>query len=233
MEAMTDYVSNVDALLNHAAPSGKDVLDIGCGTGSNVRWFAEQGARPTGAECGATQLASALQADPDHVDRYVDAPGQDLPFDDESFDLVTFFLSLHHVPQADMLGALSEAARVLRPGGLLYVAEPVPEGPGHEMFLPVDDETVVRGYAQAALDNAAASGLDVAGTASYISSWTYTSYEECVDNFLAGDPDRQAPLESANDQLERNFYAYAERTSDGAYAFAQPMKVTMLRPIAS
>ena len=45
-----------------------------------------------------------------------------LPFEPESFDAAMFIAALHHVP--DPLPALSEAARVLRPGGQLFAFEP-------------------------------------------------------------------------------------------------------------
>lgn len=50
-----------------------------------------------------------------------------------------------------MTNALREAHRVLRPGGTLYVAEPLPTGNGHEVVSLIDDETEVRGFAQDAL----------------------------------------------------------------------------------
>ena len=45
-----------------------------------------------------------------------------LPFEDEGFDAAMFIAALHHVP--DPLPALSEAARVVRPGGQLFAFEP-------------------------------------------------------------------------------------------------------------
>jgi len=52
-----------------------------------------------------------------------------------------------------MAAALSEAARVLKPGsGFLYVAEPAIWGAFDELYRPFYDETEVRGMARAALD---------------------------------------------------------------------------------
>lgn len=53
-----------------------------------------------------------------------------------------------------MAQALAEAARVLRPGGHLYVSEPVFAGPYNEVIRLFNDEGVVRAAAQAAIDEA-------------------------------------------------------------------------------
>jgi len=54
--------------------------------------------------------------------RYVPGVAESLAFDDETFDLVTCQTLLIHVP--DVPAVLGEMCRVLRPGGLLLVAEP-------------------------------------------------------------------------------------------------------------
>ncbi len=52
--------------------------------------------------------------------------------------------SLHHVPVESMAQALVDAARVLRPGGHLYVSEPVYAGPLNEVVRLFNDEGKVR-----------------------------------------------------------------------------------------
>ena len=68
-----------------------------------------------------------------------------------SADIVIFFNSLHHVDEAGLFKALREAARVLKPGGILFVSEPLAEGAYFETMKPVHDETQVRNHAQEAL----------------------------------------------------------------------------------
>ena len=68
--------SVIDVLAETVNVKGRDVLDVGCGDGTAVRWLGERGARPLGAEWGVLMRRQALEADPDNPHRYVDAPGR-------------------------------------------------------------------------------------------------------------------------------------------------------------
>ena len=86
------------------------------------------------------------------------APAQQLPFAEASFDGALMLKSLHHVPRELMAQAFSELARVLRPGGWLYVSEPLYEGALNELVRVYNDEQAVRAAAQAAVDAAITGG---------------------------------------------------------------------------
>ena len=101
-----------------------DVLEIGCGTGSNFEYY------PAGARVIATdynehmlpKARAAADAAAASVElRLADAGA--LPFDDASFDAAVSRLVLCSVP--DLNQALSELRRVLRPGGALRIFEHV------------------------------------------------------------------------------------------------------------
>ena len=68
------------------------------------------------------------------------------------------FKSLHHVPMALMDVAFAEIHRVLRPGGLAYISEPVYAGDFNEVLRLFHDEKTVREAAFAAVQRAVASG---------------------------------------------------------------------------
>jgi len=68
-----------------------------------------------------------------------------------SIDIVLMFKSLHHVPTAYMDAALSEIARILKPGGLAWISEPVFAGELNEVFRLFHDEKIVREAAFAAI----------------------------------------------------------------------------------
>jgi len=95
----------------------RDVLEIGCGVGTDTVRFARAGARVTAIDL--TETAVEL------TQRRLDAEGlpgtvrpadaEALPFADASFDLVYSWGVLHHTP--DTARAVLETARVLRSGG--------------------------------------------------------------------------------------------------------------------
>ena len=96
----------------YVEPSGRRVVDVGCGSGELVRWLRSQGADPVGVECGEVMIRQAREADPDHPEAYLDGVGQALPLRGESADAVVMSFSLHHVPPDAMTEALREAHRV-------------------------------------------------------------------------------------------------------------------------
>lgn len=100
------------------ALQGKRVLDVGCGPGSDTETFAGREYDVTGLDVTASFLASAREAVPDA--RFALGDMRHLPFADGSFDGVWASASLLHVPRADVPGTLSEFARVLDDGGVLY-----------------------------------------------------------------------------------------------------------------
>jgi SAM-dependent methyltransferase len=109
---------NTPAFLAMLPPiEGLHGLDIGCGEGTNTRQVATRGARMTGVDIAPTFITHAKAseaADPRGIDYHV-ADAALLPFEAESFDFATAFMSMMDV--ADQQAALREAFRVVRPGG--------------------------------------------------------------------------------------------------------------------
>ncbi len=98
---------------------GLDGLDIGCGEGHNTRLLAKRGARITAVDISETFIAYAKEREeqsPLGID-YRLASAVELPFPDSCFDFATGFMSFMDIPETDRV--LSEAYRILRPGGFL------------------------------------------------------------------------------------------------------------------
>ena len=99
------------------------VLDVGCGGGSFLALCQAKGWKAMGVEPSQDAAAHARK-------RGIKVHGQSWPVSaiaDESVEAVTFINVLDHLP--DPFEALSEAARVLKPEGLLYIR--VPNAPVH------------------------------------------------------------------------------------------------------
>ena len=98
---------------------GMKILDVGCGTGYFTRLLAEGGenAAITGLDLEEPFIAYAKeQAEKQKLDiRFLVGDALSLPFEDESFDLVTSHTFLTSVPDPER--AMDEMKRVLRPGG--------------------------------------------------------------------------------------------------------------------
>jgi SAM-dependent methyltransferase len=99
-------------------PPGRATLDLGCGEGRFARALAGEGHRVTGLDVSAELVDLARQADAGGT--YVVADAEELPFPDSEFDLVVAFNVLSCV--ANLERAVSEAARVLEPGGRLCIS---------------------------------------------------------------------------------------------------------------
>jgi ubiquinone/menaquinone biosynthesis C-methylase UbiE len=104
---------------------GDAVLDVGCSSGY-LAWKLAAAAGPGGRVTGVDPSEAAIS----HARRralpamtFTVGTAQDLPLPDESFDVVTCTLAMHHVPARRRQDALAEMYRVTRPGGRLLVAD--------------------------------------------------------------------------------------------------------------
>ncbi len=97
---------------------GRRVLDVGCGLGLYVHRFMELGAQAHGIEIDSERAHAALQVSP-HIR---EGSAEELPYPDESFEVVFSNEVLEHVEDDER--AISEAVRVLVPGGHLILFVP-------------------------------------------------------------------------------------------------------------
>jgi SAM-dependent methyltransferase len=96
---------------------GARVLDIGCGVGAFLGLVAERGGVPHGIDASEALIAFARTRLP-HADLR-SGEMESLPWDDDSFDLVTGFNSFFFAD--DMVAALREARRVARHGAPVVI----------------------------------------------------------------------------------------------------------------
>jgi demethylmenaquinone methyltransferase / 2-methoxy-6-polyprenyl-1,4-benzoquinol methylase len=119
-------------------PPGSEVLDVATGTGAVAGRLLQRGCSVTGLDQSPGMLRVARARLGDRV-RFVEGRAESLPFEDASFDALTFTYLLRYVP--DPSTTLRELARVVRPGGTIAGLEfALPRGiwrPFWELYVRV------------------------------------------------------------------------------------------------
>lgn len=120
---MRNLYSRIADDLVDSLPDGAEVLDVGTGPGVLVSELARRrpDLRVVGVDLSADMITAAQRNLREFGDRASARQGDvtDLPFADDTFDLVVTSFSSHHWD--DPAGAVPELARVVRPGGRLYI----------------------------------------------------------------------------------------------------------------
>jgi len=116
-----------DAVLALVDPAGAHVVDIGCGGGTYLRAWHDLGATDvTGVDSSEPILDAARESHgPLPGVSFHQGDAADSGLDSESADVVFERALIHHVPDLDAVAV--EAARILRPGGVLIVQDRTPE----------------------------------------------------------------------------------------------------------
>ena len=127
------------------------IVELGCGTGVHTRNIASAGPdrqivayevdtiqherNDAEKKAGTSALANIT---------FKLGGAENIDEADESVDVVMMFKSLHHVPIESMPTALTEIGRVLKPGGLAYISEPIFDGEFNDVLKLFHDEQRVR-----------------------------------------------------------------------------------------
>lgn len=114
-----DYLNTPAFLAMLPDVQGRSGIDIGCGEGNNTRLIAKRGATLVGIDIAETFIRHAVEAEkkgPLGIEYRV-ASAVEIPSPDQHFDFAIAVMSLMDVPETDR--ALSEAFRVIKPGGFL------------------------------------------------------------------------------------------------------------------
>jgi SAM-dependent methyltransferase len=122
---LTPALEELVQLANGLIPVGPVVFDAGCGHGAGLEWMATR-LRPSRIHAvdGDARLIKEARARASRLPMQSDVRRGELgriDLDDASVDVVICHQTLHHVTDQD--GALREFRRVLRPGGVLLLAE--------------------------------------------------------------------------------------------------------------
>lgn len=148
-------VANEQDILDQLLPlEGAAVLELGCGKAEKTRLVAQKAATVLALEVDEIQLAMNRTITELRNVCFAHGGAEKISATDSSYDIVLMFKSLHHVPIELMDDAFSEIRRVLKPGGIAYISEPIYAGAFNEILKIFHDEKAVREAAFAAVKRA-------------------------------------------------------------------------------
>ncbi len=104
--------------IQNISPKAHSLLDVGCGAGFLANKMATLGFKVSGVDLSAESLRVAQKFDLTKSVQYTHANAYELPFADESFDVVVTMDFLEHVYHPEKI--VAECARVLKPDGLFF-----------------------------------------------------------------------------------------------------------------
>ncbi len=120
------------ALQNLIIDSDTQVLDLCCGSGQTTQFLVKYSNHVTGLDASPLSLNRAKQNVPQAA--YVEAFAENMPFDDQSFDVVHTSAALHEMQPEQLQKILKEVYRVLRTGGVFTLVDF--HQPTNPLFVP-------------------------------------------------------------------------------------------------
>jgi ubiquinone/menaquinone biosynthesis C-methylase UbiE len=227
----TIVVNEVQLMLGELPFDDARVLELGCGKAEKTRTLAQSGRvrEVIALEVDQIQHARNLQITDLPNVHFHQAGAEAIPLPDASVDIAIMFKSLHHVPVELMDQALAEIARVLRPGGLAWISEPVFAGEFNEVMRVFHDEKIVREAAFAAVGKAVDSGqLQLERQLFFSTRSHFDNFEQFDQRMIQVTHTDHSLSPELYDEVRRRFEAHL--TPAGA-TFYPPQRVDLLKKV--
>jgi ubiquinone/menaquinone biosynthesis C-methylase UbiE len=222
-------VNEVKLMLVELPFDGASVLELGCGKAEKTRLLAETGRLKEifALEVDDIQHQRNLQMTDLPQVHFRHGGAEAIPAADNSFDIVLMFKSLHHVPIDCMDQALCEIARVLKPGGLAWISEPVFAGDLNEVFRLFHNEKVVREAAFSAICKAVEAGhLSLEKQLFFNTRSFFENFAQFDQRMIQVTHSDHQLAPALYQQVKEKFESYL--TAEGA-TFLNPQRVDLLR----
>ncbi len=211
---------------------GKHIVELGCGSADITRDIASSG---SGRKVWAFEVDEIAH----HKNLQItDLPNvtfglagaQEIPLADASMDVVFMFKSMHHVPLDLMDQSLLEIRRVLKPGGLAYISEPVFDGEFNEVLRLFHDEQKVRQAAFSTLERAVQDNQFILlEEVFFTTSMKFANFSEFENKVIKATHSDHKLSNVLHKQVKQ---AFEKHLGDEGVHFKQPIRVDLLqRPI--
>jgi ubiquinone/menaquinone biosynthesis C-methylase UbiE len=211
---------------------GKHIVELGCGSADITRDIASAGSDRKVWAFEVDEIAhnKNLQLTDLPNVTFGLAGAQDIPLPDASVDVVFMFKSLHHVPLDLMDQSLLEIRRVLKPGGLAYISEPVFDGEFNEILRLFHDEQKVREAAFSALERAVNEyQFNLVDEVFFKTSMKFANFAEFESKVIKATHSDHRLSDELHSQVKQ---AFEKHLGDGGVHLKQPIRVDLLqRPL--
>lgn len=203
------------------------VLELGCGKAEKTRFVAQQAASVLALEVDEVQLArNGTITDLPNVS-FRHGGAENIPAVDSSFDIVLMFKSLHHIPTELMDQTFTEINRVLKPGGVAYISEPIYAGAFNDILRLFHDEREVREAAFAAEKRAISSGkLSLAAQKFFLQPMHFDSFSQYEEHVLKVTHTEHRLSQELYEEVRLKFNTHM---SPNGADFHMPIRVDLLR----
>ena len=222
--------SDFELIETHLPLDNANLLELGCGAAFTTRRLAETFpiAHIVAAEVDQTQHEKNLAISDLPKVSFKLAGMEDIPEPDASFDAVIMLKSLHHVPLELLPQGFKEIRRVLKPGGLLYISEPVFAGEFNEILRLFNDEQHVRQAAFEATRSAVNQGrFRLKQEIHFISQSRFNGFADFENRILNATHSEFNVDEALYDEIKKRFLPYIN--AEGIALFNNPMRVDILQ----
>ncbi|MGD2116785.1 MAG: class I SAM-dependent methyltransferase [Chromatiales bacterium] len=222
--------SDMQLISQHLPLDNARLLELGCGAAFTTRQIAENFpvASIIAAEVDVIQHEKNLQVDDLPKVEFKLAGMQEIPEAGNSIDAAIMLKSLHHVPVDVMQQGFAELQRVLKPGGLLYISEPVFMGEFNEILRLFNDEEKVRQAAFAAIEQAITAGqFELHEEVHFNSQSRFQGFAEFEQRILGATHSNFDVDDDLFELIKQRFEPHIG--TDGMAVFHNPMRVDILR----
>ncbi len=227
-EGIDDTREEIEIIESLIELDGKFLLELGCGKAQLSRALVSRGKdrRLVATEVDPIQHAKNLDAAAQENIRFENWGAQKIASEDNTFDVVFMFKSLHHVPKEMIEQAFCEIHRVLKRGGVLYISEPIFDGDFNDILKIFHDEEAVRLNAFTEICNAIKEGLfSLEAEVFFRLERSYADFSVFEEQIIGA---THTEHQLSGELLAETKRYFAEKTKKNGGVFWSPIRIDLL-----
>ncbi len=207
----------------------KSIVDIGCGNGWFLSWSSMYILKGIGIDPSPDQISIAKNKikKPNIEFRLLGA--ENINNLNESFDLIFFFNSFHHIPEEIMHNALLQCSKSMKNNSIICIVEPLAQGSFFQFMKDIDDETKVRSAAYNSIIDCNKVNLKIVKEILFNEKKIFKDSQSCLHSLQLVDVKRSNYINKNKKEIIKKFHLLSDFNKDKKYEFSQPMRLNLLK----